>query len=274
MFTVTIMNKLRHIFVSLFLLLAVANTVYSRGSTDDKWLKWGPSNQNTRMGVIARAGYTIGGTTPMPLPPEIRSIKEFSPKGGFTVGADLYKMVSRRWGVSAGWHFFYEGFHTVAEVKSYKMSLTMEGNTMAGYFTGTDVTNTYMWGMTVPLLATFCISPRWNINAGPYLSAYLKKYFGGSVYDNNKGIGYLRVDTPTGEKVNMDRSNPATYDFSHDMHSWSGGIELGLDWKATTDINVFAKVDWSLSNIWESGFDAVAFRMYPIYATFGAAYRY
>jgi hypothetical protein len=70
----------------------------------------------------------------------------FKPKGGVTFGADAYKMLSRRWGFSAGWHFFYEGFHTSANVKNYRMSLTMEGNTMGGYFTGCDVTNTDMWG--------------------------------------------------------------------------------------------------------------------------------
>ena len=154
------------------------------------------------------------------------------------------------------------------------MSLTMDGNTMAGYFTGTDITNTDMWGMTIPLQATFSIGPRWNVSFGPYFSTYFKQSFEGEVYNNSQGIGYLRVDTPTGQKVEITKTNPATYDFSDNMLRWNGGIELTFDWKAWRHLNVFASLDWGLSNIWERDFEAVAFRMYPIYATVGVAYRY
>ena len=240
----------------------------------DSWAQWGPTNQDTQMGLIVRAGYTIGGTSPLPLPPEVRSINAFQPKGGATIGVDGYKMFNRRWGLNLGWHFFYEGFHTEADVKNYRMSLTMDGNTLSGYFTGTDVTNTDMWGMTFPLSVTFAISPRWSVSAGPYFSTYFHQDFSGQVYDNKDGVGYLRVDTPTGEKINMDRNNPATYDFTDHMMQWNGGVEICFDWKAMKHMNVFGKVDWGLSNIWESDFEAVAFKMYPLYATFGVAYRY
>lgn len=240
----------------------------------DSWAQWGPTNQDTQMGLIVRAGYTIGGTSPLPLPPEVRSINAFQPKGGATIGVDGYKMFNRRWGLNLGWHFFYEGFHTEADVKNYRMSLTMDGNTLSGYFTGTDVTNTDMWGMTFPLTVTFAISSRWSVSAGPYFSTYFHQDFSGKVYDNKDGVGYLRVDTPTGEKINMDRNNPATYDFTDHMMQWNGGVELCFDWKAMKHMNVFGKVDWGLSNIWESDFEAVAFKMYPLYATFGVAYRY
>ena len=261
------MKKYIH-FIAVLLFFAVVAQ-----AQEDKWKKWGPKAPS-QAGVIIRAGYTIGGTTPLPLPAEIRSINEFSPKGGATVGMDVYKMYSRRWGIEAGWHFFYEGFHTGADVKNYKMSLTMEGNTMSGYFTGTDITNTSMWGMTIPVMATFRVSPRWNITAGPYFSTYFSHKFRGKVYDNKDGIGYLRVDYPTGEKVNIDRNNPATYNFNGDMRWWNCGLEMVFDWKATTRFNVFGSLDWGLSNIWEHGFEAVDFKMYPIYATIGIAYRY
>ena len=260
------MKKIAFLFLACFALLSAT-------AQEDKWKEWGPTSPS-QAGFLVRAGYTLGGTTPLPLPDEIRSINEFSPKGGATVGLDVYKMFGRRWGISAGWHFFYEGFHTGADVKNYKMSLTQEGNTMSGYFTGTDITNTDMWGMTMPVLITFRFAPRWNVSFGPYFSTYFKRSFKGEVYDNKDGVGYLRVDTPTGEKINIDHSNPATYDFHDDMRNWNGGIELLFDWKVAHHFNAFASLDWGLSNIWDKGFEAVDFRMYPLYATVGVAYRY
>ena len=262
--------NIRHITATLLLALAAT----ASAQEEDKWTQWGPTRGLTGMGVIARAGYTIGGTTPLPLPAEIRHIGGFRPKGGATVGADVYKMLSRRWGISGGWNVFYEGFHTKADVKNYRMSLTQEGNTMSGNFTGADVTDTYMFGMSQAILATFRMSPRWNVSLGPYLATYFKKSFKGEVYDNSHGVGYLRVDDPTGEKININRENPATYDFTDNMYSWNGGLELCFDWKALRHMNVFGRLDWGLSNIWEHDFDAVAFRMYPIYGTIGLAYRY
>lgn len=260
--------KLKYLFATVVLLCSAVS------QAQDSWDKWGPTRGMKGAGVLVRAGYTFGGTTPLPLPNEIRAINEFSPKGGATIGVDIYKMFGKRWGASMGWHFFYEGFHTSADVKNYKMSLTMDGNTMSGYFTGTDVTNTDMWGMTIPILATLRMSPRWNFSFGPYFSTYFKRNFSGLGYDNDKGVGYLRVDDPTGEKIYMDRTNAATYDFTDNMRTWNAGIEFGFDWKACKHMNVFAKVDWGLTNIWEKDFDAVAFKMYPVFATFGLAYRY
>ena len=70
----------------------------------------------------------------------------------------------------------------------------MDGNTLSGYFTGTDVTNTDMWGMTFPLTVTFAISPRWSVSAGPYFSTYFHQDFSGKVYDNKDVIDYLIID--------------------------------------------------------------------------------
>lgn len=262
------MKAIRYIFAALML------TAVSSAKAQDSWEEWGSTNKTTNTGFIVRAGYTLGGTAPLPIPAEIRGVNEFSPKGGFNVGFDAYHLFNRRWGIATGWHFFYEGFHTSANVKNYKMSITMDGNSMGGYFTGCDVTNTTMFGMSFPLLATFNISPRWTVSAGPYFSTYFKTTFEGEVYDNPEGVGYLRVDTPTGEKINMDRTNSATYDFAEHMRNWGAGLELCFDWKAMKHMNVFANVDWGLANALNPDFEAVAFKMFPIYATIGLAYRY
>lgn len=247
----------------------------ARAQQENKWEKWGPTPGLKEGGFIARLGYVLGGTTPLPLPAEIRSINKFSPKGGISIGIDGYRMFSKRWGISLGAHFFWEGFYTSADVKNYYVWYEKEADgereTKKGYFTGTNATSTEMWGVTFPLLATFRISPRWNVSAGPYLSCYFSQTFTGEVYENDKGVGYLREDSPIGVNIPV---NDEHYDFSDDMLPMSFGLEFCFDWKATRHLNVFGKLDWGLSDIWRKDFEAITFRMYPIYATFGVAYRY
>lgn len=257
--------------------LCAASTVAASASTPsecDKWAKWGPRQEDGKLEYKLRLGYTIGGTTPLPLPAEIRAIKGFGPNGGGTVAFDITRMYSKRWGLNTGLHLFMQGFHTEAEVKGYKMSLEQEGNVMAGYFTGTDVTDMTSWGMTIPVQASLRLSPRWNVSLGPYVTYYFKSEFSGEVYDNSEGVGYIRVDDPTGTRVTIDKENPATYDFSDNMRSWGAGLELTFDWKACRHLNVFGMVDWGLTDAVDPNFDAVAFKMYPIYATLGLAYRF
>lgn len=252
--------------ISCIALTAAANL---SAQTADKYEEWGPTSNTSQTGVIVRGGYVIGGTTPLPLPAEIRSINEFKPLGGITVGADAYHMFSRHWGLQLGLHFFYEGFHTGADVKNYRMGITKDGNYLEGNFTGTDITDTKMFGFTVPLTATYRISPRWNVSGGPFVSFPIAQTFEGEVYD-----GYLREGDPTGQKVEMTSDNPATYDFADNMRSAYWGVELLFDWKAMRHMNVFGGVDWSCSSIFHSDFKTVEFNMFPIYAKIGLAYRY
>ena len=52
------------------------------------------------------------------------------------------------------------------------------------------------------------------------------------------------------------------------------GIEIAFDWKTAKHVNVFGLLDWGMTDIWDRNFEAITFKMYPIYATIGAAYRY
>lgn len=265
------MKRILYIFT--FLLVSITSVTAQQ---EDAWQKWGPTKGLKGGGFIARVGYVIGGTTPLPLPAEIRKINGFSPRGGVSLGIDGYRMFSKRWGISMGAHFFWEGFDTKADVKNYYVWLEQEGEITKGYFTGTNATSTEMWGVTLPIQATFRISPRWNVSAGPYLSYYFSQTFTGEVYDNNDGVGYLREDSPTGTKIFMTRENPTPYpeSFDDNMLPLNVGVEIGFDWKATKHVNVFGLLDWGMSNIWRAEFEAISFRMFPIYATIGAAYRY
>ena len=52
------------------------------------------------------------------------------------------------------------------------------------------------------------------------------------------------------------------------------GLEVCFDWKAIKHMNVFGLIDWGLTNIWSRNFEAISFKMFPIYGTLGLAYRY
>ncbi len=261
--------KLKTIIYSL--LLIFCSQVQAQ-ETKDKYELWGPHDIHNS-GWIIRAGYVIGGTTPLPLPEEIRSINEFKPLGGVTFGADYYHMFGRRIGIQFGAHIFFEGFHTDADVKNYHMAITQGNSTLSGHFTGTDITDTKMVGITLPITATIRVSPRWNISAGPFFSFVGKGTFKGEVYDNSEGIGYLREGDPTGPKIEITRQNPATYDFSSDMKNFYWGLDFLFEWKAINRITVFGGLDWSLSSIFPSDFETISFKMYPIYAKIGLGYR-
>lgn len=266
--------KLRNIIYCLLLLAVSTAQAQTVSNTDvDKWKKWGPKDIHNS-GWIIRAGYVIGGTAPIPVPKEIRSINDFKPLGGVTVGADYYHMFGKRLGIQFGMHLFFEGFHTSADVKNYRMTITQGNSTLSGNFTGTDETNTKMVGITLPVTATFRISPRWNVGIGPFFSFVGKGTFDGEVYDNSEGIGYLREGDPTGPKIEITRKNPASYDFSSDMKHFYWGLEFMFEWKALQHMNVFGGLDWGLSSIFPSDFETVPFKMYPIYAKFGLAYRF
>lgn len=258
-------NNMRKIIFAVFAcLFALLQPVTAQNK--DKYEEWGPLNGKD-WGCLLRTGYILGGTTPMPLPAEIRSIGQYRPQGGFTVHFDAYKMFNKRYGVMAGVHYFMEGMFTGAEVKNYAMGIQMGEDYLEGRFTGTDETESFMAGFTIPVMATFRLSPRWNMNVGPYASFLIYRLFEGSVYD-----GYLRVGDPTGEKVEISKENPATYDFSDDMRRVLWGMEIGFDWKATKRLTTFASLDWGMNSIFKRNFETVAFPMYPFYATFGIAY--
>lgn len=254
------------------------------------WDKWAPTSP-TRWGFIARVGYNIGATAPLPIPAEIRGIKGFAPRGGVHFGMEGYKMMGPRWGLVLGLYASWEGFYTKADVMNYYMEISMDGNKMKGWFTGCNETNVETFGLTIPVMATFRMGPRWNVSMGPYFGFWLKKDFHGSVHAADPGtfgnemVGYLRVNDapnnpgPIGERIEFGvgpdgQMTTATYDFSESMRTFTCGIELVFDWKAMKHLNVFGKLNWGLMGAFPDDFEPVQFPMYPIHGTFGVAYRY
>lgn len=256
---------IKYILASLLFFVATAAVAQE---TQDKWEKWGPTNKERQAGILVRVGYTIGGTTPLPIPAEIRSINGFSPRGGGMIGFEAYWMASKRWGFATGLHLSQQGFHTAADVKGYQMTTTGEdGESLSGYVTGTDVTNMESWAITIPLLVTFRISPRWNVSLGPYVTTYFANKFNGEAY------GYMRLENPLGQKLDLGKGSNS-YEFGDKMRTFGTGVELQFDWKATKHLNVFGQLDWGLLSAVDPKAKEVAFPMYPVYGTIGVAYRY
>ena len=254
-------------YIGALVVILCCNAMTVSAQSIDKYDQWGPGDLK-QAGWILRVGYVIGGTSPIPLPNEIRSINSFKPLGGLTFGADYYQMLSRRWGFAGGVHFFYEGFHTEATVKNYTMSIVQGGNYLDGVFTGVDETDTKMAGITIPLTAAFRATPRFSIGVGPFFSFVGNSSFEGTVYD-----GYLREGDPTGQKVEMTSDNPASYDFAADMNHFYWGLQFMFDYKLSRHINAFGALDWGMSSIFPKDFETVPFKMYPIYAKIGIGYR-
>lgn len=243
--------------------------VFTNAKAEDDSQQTKQSQNDMKTGLIIRGGYAIGGTSPIPLPKEIRSIEAFTPMGGLALGIDGYRYYNKNWGLTAGIHLFSEGMYTEAKVKNYHMEISMGGETLEGNFTGINKTTNTMIGITVPLMATYRTGDRWTFRFGPYFSYHLRKKFDGSVYD-----GYLREGGPTGQKVIISKDNPATYDFSDNLRNAYWGLEANVDYRIYNRINVFALIDWSLTDAFKKNFTTITFPMYPIYATVGLAYYY
>lgn len=219
-----------------------------------------------------KAGFNIGGTAPIPLPQEIRSLDSYSPGIAFAIEGNSTKWfdTQKKWGMTIGVRLESRNMTTNAMVKNYGMKIiSAEGGVMEGLWTGgvnTKVRNSYL---TIPVLANYRISPRWKVSAGPYFSYLTMGDFTGHVYE-----GHLRTPDATGSRVDFTGDAVATYDFSENLRHFQWGVLVGGEWKAFKHLNVFADLNWGLNDIFESDFDTVTFAMYSIYATLGFGYAF
>ena len=218
----------------------------------------------------ARAGYSIGGTTPIPLPETIRSLDSYSLTPSFMVGIDAMLPLTQQWGIMAGLRFENKGMKADVTTKAYFMEVTKGDQKMAGLFTGHVEQEVKQWMLTVPVQATLTLSRKVMLKGGPYVSFLLDKGFSGIASD-----GYLRIDTPTGPKILMGNREGewATYNFDDDSRSLQFGIDIGVDWQVSKRLGVSADLNWGLTGIFPSDFKTVEQTLYPVYGTIGVFYR-
>lgn len=214
-----------------------------------------------------KAGFSIGGTAPVPLPAEIRSIEGYRPTVAISIEGNATKWFNQDWGMVVGLRLENKNMKTDARVKNYNLEMVAnDGGHMKGAWTGyvkTNVRNSYL---SLPVLATYKFNNRWRVKGGLYASYLIDGDFSGSAYD-----GYLRDQNPTGEKIYV---TEATYDFSDDLRRFAWGVQLGGEWRAFKHLNVYADLTWGLNDIFKKNFDTITFAMYPIYLNMGFGYAF
>ena len=103
-----------------------------------------------------KAGFNIGGTSPIPLPKEIRKIDSYAPGIAIAIEGNATKWFDKdkKWGLTLGLRLENKNMTTEATVKNYGMKIiNTNGGELAGLWTGgvkTKVKNSYL---TIPILA-------------------------------------------------------------------------------------------------------------------------
>ena len=217
-----------------------------------------------------RAGYSIGATTPIPLPETIRSIDGYRLTPSFMVGFDAMLPLRGKWGVALGLHFENKGMEGDVTTKAYHMELVKGDSRIEGLFTGHVKQKVTQWMLTIPLQATLQLGRKVTLKGGLYMSVLLSSDFSGIASD-----GYLRQGDPTGAKILMGSKEDewASYDFSDEMRRMQFGIGIGADWQVYRRLGVSADLNWGLTGIFPGDFKTVEQLLYPIYGTIGIFYR-
>lgn len=218
----------------------------------------------------ARIGYNLGGTAPIGMPATIRSLHSYKLRSNFMLGLDAQHPFNDKWGIMFGLHFETKGMKTDAAVKNYHMRIVKGGEAIEGMFTGNVVTQVDQSLATIPLQATYNISPKVRVKLGPYFSYVTSHNFTGYAYD-----GYLRQDDPTGPKITLgsEEGKRGDYDFSDDMRKWQFGIDAGMDWYITKRWGASVGLTWGLSEIFKKDFNTIEQSLYPIYGNIGIIYQ-
>lgn len=211
-------------------------------------------------------GFNIGGTSPLPLPAEIRKVKSYSPSPFAPhIALEGTRWYNEKWGISAQFTLDHKGFTVKDEVKNLHTEIEMGDEKYIGNFTGeneTKINNTYI---TIPIMASYRISNKWTAQLGPYIAYLYNPSFKGTASD-----GYIRRGSPIGEKTIVDN---ATFDFSDDQNKFDFGIQASGEWEFYKDFALRGQLSWGLKPIFPSDFTAVSFNMYNIYGMLGLSYR-
>jgi len=220
--------------------------------------------------VDARAGYSLGGTIPTPIPATIRHLNSYKPCASGMLAVTATVPLRQRWSLHTGLRLERYAFSTDAQVKNYDVAVTRGGESLEGVFVGDVKTRCAQTQLTLPVQASLDAGKRWHVRAGLFVSAVLGKSFDGWAHD-----GHLRVDTPTGAKVLLGsvEGERGDYEFDAHMRSCQWGIDAGTDWRLSSHWGAFAEVTFTLNGVFKSNFHTVPQTMHALYGTVGVIYQ-
>lgn len=214
-------------------------------------------------------GYNLGGTTPLPLPAEIRSINSWKPGFGGTLAFHISRWFSPEWGITTGLAIDIKGMKIDADVKYMHTSLVVGEGDNTGRFTGTfsgknhtTVRNGYL---TIPVMAAFRPFQSWTFRLGGYIASQRDAKFEGTASD-----GYIRNGGPTGDRINVEK---ASFDFSDKVRKVDAGIIASADWFFTDKLAVTGQLSWGLVPLFPSNFEGISYKMYNVYFMLGLGYK-
>ncbi len=224
------------------------------------------AQNDTKWEFKINGGYNIGGTSPLPLPEEIREIKKFSlPAFAPHLAFETTRWFNEKWGLTTQLTLDYKGFSVSDSVLNLHTEMEIDkGSRKSGNFTGTNSTKIKNAYFTVPVMVSYQISDKWLVQAGTYFAYLFSPSFTGSASD-----GYFREGSPIGEKTEIDKTN---FDFSDNLRKFDFGLQAAGEWYFKKNLAIRAQLAWGLTPIFPSDFTAISFDMYNIYGTIGIAY--
>ncbi|MDH6358229.1 porin family protein [Parabacteroides sp. PF5-9] len=215
------------------------------------------------------AGYNMGGTTPFPLPAEIRKINSWNPGFSGTLAFHVTRWLHPQWGITSGLAIDLKGMKIDADVKYWYTNLVVgEGDntgTFSGLFSGKNKTHVRNDYLVIPLLATYRPWEQWTFRLGGYVASQRNARFDGAASE-----GYIREGGATGDRINVTQ---ASYDFSDEVRRFDAGLMASADWFFTSKMAVTGQLSWGLVPIFPSSFEGISHKMYNIYFCLGLAYR-
>ncbi len=218
-----------------------------------------------------QAHFSIGGSSPLGLPREIRQVKSYNPtlQIGLGVSATIWPKKESKLGLRLGIGVEGKGMRTTTRVKNYLTGIIKDQSEVKGYFTGeveTYINNTYL---TMPIFGVYRLKSNLDLFAGAYASAAISTKFNGYVSN-----GYLRQNTPVGTKISFENENRANYDFSEEVRTFQWGLQFGSEWFLKKNFAVFSDLTYGLNSIMQKDFKSISFDLHNIYINIGFGYRF
>lgn len=217
-----------------------------------------------------RAGLSMGGTAPIPMPVEIRGVDKYNPKLNVHVEGQATKWLDPHWGVVMGLRMEQKGMVTTARVKNYRTELLLgEGTVVKGHWTGDVESNYASSSVVIPISVAYRVNSHGKLIAGLYGGYRFDGSFTGHVTD-----GHFRMGSPIGDRVDFPAGERATYDFTDQLSRFEAGMQVGGSWRAYRHFLVYAELRASFTPIFPDSFTALTTRLYPMYISTGFSYHF